>query len=147
RQRGMQMVPQYLPPSFYGIAATECAMDEDYCARVLAAICQAVVDHYQTGGGALFNYRQLPDAVGAAMPPHFSISCSEEERASMQHVTQEDAKSPSMPFAGDTTAKQRAATENIRRAAERHLGAIYERLEDLRTNMPQGGAASQLNVA
>ncbi|MFZ3357878.1 MAG: hypothetical protein WA177_03870, partial [Xanthobacteraceae bacterium] len=64
-----------------------------------------------------------------------------------QWVTLEDTKSPGMPFAGDTTAKHHAATEKIRSAAERHLGAIHVRLEELRTKMPQGGVAPQLNVA
>ncbi len=45
RQRGMQMVPQYLPPGFYGIADTDATMDEDYCARVLGVICRAALDH------------------------------------------------------------------------------------------------------
>jgi hypothetical protein len=34
-----------------------------------------------------------------------------------------------MPFAGDTAEKQRQASEKLRRAAERHLGEIYRRLE------------------
>ena len=50
----------------------------------------------------------------------------------MQQAAQQDAKSPGLAFAGDTDAKQSAATETIRRAAEHHLGAIYARLEELR---------------
>ena len=130
RQRGMQMVPQFLPPGFYGIDA-EGAPDEDYCARVLGAICRAVVDHHDMGGGLMLNYRQLPDAVGTAMLPHFGICCGEDERQRMRQVARQDAKSPSLSFAGDTAAKQRAATATIRRAAERHLGEIYHRLEAL----------------
>ena len=129
RERGMQMVPQFLPPGFYGIDA-EGAPDEDYCARVLAAICRAVIDH-GTDGGLILNYRELPGAVGAAILPHFGISCGEEEWQSMRQAAQQDAKSPSLPFAGDAAAKQRAATQTIRRAAARHLGGIYRRLEAL----------------
>jgi hypothetical protein len=136
RQRGMQMVPQFLPPSLFGIAANEATMDEDYCARVLAAVCRAVLDHYQMGGGLVLNYRQLPDAVCTAMLPHFGISCGVEERQRMRQAAQQDAKSPSLPFAGDTDAKQRAATDKIRRAAARHLGEIYDRLEALLATSP-----------
>ena len=129
RQRGMQIVPQFLPPGFYGIDA-EGVPDEDYCARVLAAICRAVIDAGPSGG-LILNYRELPAAVWAAMLPHFGICCGEEERERMRQAAQQDAKSPSLPFAGDTRAKQRAATATIRRAAERHLGEIYHRLEAL----------------
>jgi hypothetical protein len=136
RQRGMQTVPQFLSPSFYGIAAAENLSQEDYCARVLGAVCQPVIDHHDVsgrdrGGGLVLNYRQLPRAVCSAILPHFGISCNEAERASMRQAAQQDAKSPSMPFAGDTDAKRREATEKIRHAAERHLGEIYNRLEVL----------------
>ncbi len=127
RERGMQMVPQFLPPAFFGID-TEGVPDEDYCARVLAAVCRAVIDA-GTSGGLILNYRELPDAVGTAILPHFAISCGEEEHERMRHVAQQDAKSPGLPFAGDSDAKQRDATETVRRAADRHLGEIYARLE------------------
>ncbi len=42
------------------------------------------------------------------------------------------AKSPQLEFAGDSEAKQRQATEAIRAQAERHLGEVYRRLEELR---------------
>lgn len=133
RQLGLQMVPQYFPPSFFGIAAEACSMDDDYCARVLAAVCGAVLDHHASGGGLLLNYRQLPEAVCTAILPHFGIAYSERERAHMHRAAQQDAKTPSLPFAADSAAKQRAATAPIRLAADRHLGAIYNRLEALRT--------------
>jgi hypothetical protein len=129
RERGMQMVPQFLPPSFYGIEI-ESVPDEDYCARVLAAICRAVIDH-NPRGTIILNYRELPDAVGAAILPHFGISCGEEEREHMRQAAQQDAKSPSLPFAGDAASKQHAATAAIRRAAANHLDEIYARLENL----------------
>jgi len=151
RQRGMQMVPQFLSPSFYGIA-DEGIPDEDYCARVLAVICRAVVDHQERacgdlGSGLILNYRQLPDAVWTAIMPHFGMSCSAEEQATMRQATQPNAKSPGTPFAGDSDAKQREATTKVRRAADRHLGEIYNRLEDLCAKLPPGEKTSQLNVA
>jgi hypothetical protein len=131
RQRGMQTVPQFMPPSFYGIAAEESMTEEDYCARVLSIVCRAVLDHDHGSDGLILNYRQLPDAVGTAMLRHFGIFCSDEELRSMRLAAQHDAKSPRLPFAGDTEAKQSSATANIRRAADRHLGEIYRRLEAL----------------
>jgi hypothetical protein len=129
RERGMLTVPQFLPPSFYGIGA-ESVPDEDYCARVLAVICRAVIDH-NPRGTLILNYRALPDAVGAVILPHFGISCGEEERERMRQAAQQDAKSPSVPFASDTAAKQQAATPAIHRAAADHLDEIYARLENL----------------
>jgi hypothetical protein len=132
--------------------ADESIPDEDYCARVLSAICRPVIDHQERGGGdsgrrLILNYRQLPDAVWTAIMPHFGISCSAEEQATMRQATQRNAKSPSMSFTGDTDAKQREATAKIRRAADRHLGEIYNRLEDLCAKLPPGEKTSQLNVA
>jgi hypothetical protein len=129
RERGMLTVPQFLPPSFYGINI-ESVPNEDYCARVLAVICSAVIDH-NPRGTLILNYRALPGAVGAAILPHFGISCGEEERERMRQAAQQDAKSPSLPFASDTAAKQQAATAAIRRAAADHLDEIYARLENL----------------
>jgi hypothetical protein len=131
RQRGMQMVPQFLPPGFYGIADADSPSQEDYCARVLAAICQAVLDHHALGGGLVLNYRQLPDAVFTAVLPHFGIACSDEERDAMHRAARQDAKAPGLPFAGDAETKRGAASDVVRDAAARHLGAIYDRLEAL----------------
>ena len=129
RERGSQMVPQFFPPDFFGIAAAETIAAEDYCARVLAAICRAVLDHRHLGGGLILNYRQLPDAVWTAMLPHFGMSCSGEEQDTMRRAAAYNAKSPGMPFTGDSEGKQRAITAKVRDAAARHLGEIYERLE------------------
>lgn len=134
RQRGMQMVPQYLPPRFYGIADADATMDEDYCARVLGVICRAVLDHHPTGGGLVLNYSALPDAVSTAILPHFGMTCSEAERESMRQMAQHDAKSPSQLFAGDAEAKRQAATAKTRFAAERHLREVYDGLEALAAN-------------
>jgi hypothetical protein len=131
RQRGMQMVPQYLPPRFYGIADADATMDEDYCARVLGVICRTVLDHHSLGGGLVLNYRDLPGAVTSAILPHFGIVCGNDERERMGHAAQRDAKSPNLPFAGDIQSKQHAATASVRTAARRHLGDVYDRLEAL----------------
>lgn len=143
-QRGMHMVPQFLPPRFYGIADSDALMDEDYCARVLAAICGAALDRRDGDGdpgdpgAALFlNYRDLPDAVPAALLAHFGLSCSAAERQRMLDVAHHDAKSPHMRFAGDAAAKQNAATPAIRRAAAQHLAAIYGRLDALASGNPR----------
>jgi hypothetical protein len=139
RQRGVQTVPQFLPPHFFGIAADEPMSEEDYCASVLARLCQPILDHVQIAGRLVLNYRELPEAVTAAILPHFGIACADEEREAMRQIAQQDAKSPGLPFTGDRNTKQRAATDDIRRAADLHLREIYIRLEVMR--------AGQLKVA
>jgi len=136
RQRGVQMVPQYMPPSFFGLDPAGYLMDEDYCARVLGVICRAVIDYHEIGrqdlgGGLILNYRELPDAVCSAILPHFGMPCGEEEEQRMRQIARRDAKSPTLQFAADTDRKQREATDKIRRAADRHLGEVYNRLEAL----------------
>lgn len=136
RQRGTQMVAEIVPPSLYGIDDADGMRAEDYCARVLNRICTSVIDNYGEGGGLLVNYRELPGAISTRILPHFGVACSDDERAAMNRVTRYDAKAPSFEFADDTAAKQRAATDQVRAAAARHLDDIYRRLEELRT----GGA-------
>ena len=59
--RGAHMVPGVIAPSLFGIdpSTVTTIEPEEYCARVLAALCQAAVE-YHANGGLLVNYRQLP---------------------------------------------------------------------------------------
>ena len=131
RQRGTQMVPQIVHPSLYGIDAADVIPDQDYCARVLHVICAAAADHYGAGG-LLMNYRDLPASIVSALLPHFGIACDDDTRALMLRAAGQNAKSPSLQFEDDSAAKQAEATPALRAAAERHLAAIYARLEALR---------------
>jgi len=121
---GMQMIPQFVPRSLYGIDT--CDGNDDYYARVLAKICEAALDR---GGGLFVNYRDLPQAVFTKILPYFRISCSEREHAIMAEVTRFDAKMPQLEFTNDSAEKRRQASERTRALAERHLGEIYRRLE------------------
>jgi hypothetical protein len=136
RQRGMQMVAEFMSPRLYGIDDADGMRAEDYCARVLNRICTSVIDNCHHGGGLLVNYRELPDAIWSRILPHFGVVYSDDEREAASRIARYDAKSPDVAFTNDTAAKQRAATDQVRAAAERQLGDIYRRLEGLRT----GGA-------
>jgi hypothetical protein len=136
RQRGAQMVPELVSPGLYGIDGAEGMTSEVYCARVLTRICQAAVDGYSQGGGLLINYRELPGAVDAKILPHFGVASSEQECETMMRAALYDAKAPSFEFASDSETKQRQASELVRAQADRHLGAVYRRLEQLRAEGP-----------
>jgi hypothetical protein len=133
RQRGTQTVPEFTHPNLYGIENFDPMETEDYCARVLRAICCAALDHVSEGGGLLVNYRDLPDALFTRILPHFGLAFDAREQEAMRAMARQDAKSPGSPFAGDTGNKQREATPAVHAAAGKHLGEVYRALEALRT--------------
>jgi len=130
RQRGLQTVPGSIAARLYGIDYTGSA--EDYCARVLANICEAAVNHAGLGGGLMVNYRELPDALWTRILPHFGVAPDEKELALMRDAARRDAKMPQETFIGDAENKQRAASSAIRAAAETHLAPVYRELERIR---------------
>ena len=132
RQRGIQMVPDYAPPGFYGLDLPDGVPDDDYCARVLAVVCEAALRGHAEGGGLLVNYAQLPDALHTQILPHFGITGTTAERQAMDLAALRDAKLPQVAFAPDSGRKRQAATAAITAASDRHLAEIYHRLEALR---------------
>lgn len=132
RMAGIQTVPGALPHDPYGIAnATEMPIDE-FGARALGRIGEAVLDHISLGGGLLINYADLPGAVEESILPHFGIEPDARLRAAMLEAAGRDAKAPARSFVRDGEAKQRAADANIRALAAAHLDGNYRRLEALR---------------
>ena len=132
RRRGVQMVPSLVPPSTFGLDLPGGVPNDDYCARVLAAVCDGAVRHYAIGGGRLINYRQLPEALFTTILPHFGVDASEAELTVMRAASIRDAKAPEQTFTPDARAKQQAATAAVREICEHRLGDVYARLETLR---------------
>ena len=126
-QPGTQMIPDIVHPGLFDIDPSEAFPDLNYCARVLAKICAAALEH--ANGGIAANYRDLPGAVFTKILPHFALAVGEPEREAMQRTARQDAKAPSFPFTHDSETKQREATELVRTLADRHLGDVYRRLE------------------
>jgi gluconate kinase len=114
---------------------------EEYAARVLANLLQAALDHGSGPGGLLINYRQLPQAVTTSISAHFGVHWTEAEIERMHHITQFDAKNPSLYFTADQEEKQRAVTEAIARETQRWLVPLYERLEARRQEAEKRRAA------
>ena len=133
RMPGMQMIPGALGADLFGIALSDRVQSpEDYCARVLARICEPVLQQYSKGKTLLVDYRQLPQAVWTTIMPHFGIECSDSDRTTMAEAARYDAKTPSIEFTPDTDSKRQDATGAIRAAADEWLGELYHRLEALR---------------
>lgn len=133
RQRGGHTLPGVLDPRVLGLDITTARQmpAEEYCARVLAAICEAAARYYQPGLTRMVNYRQLPGVVWSLLAGHFGVDYTQEEIATMRLVAQFDAKHAGMPFEQDGDAKQQLATDEIHVMVERFIRPWYERLETL----------------
>jgi hypothetical protein len=130
RMPGIQMIPGMLGAGLFGLDTSDDRGDRaDYCARVLARICEPVLQHFSKDAALLVNYRELPQAVWTTIMPHFAVAASERDHAAMAETARLDAKSPSFAFAPDSEAKQRDATATTRAAADRQLGELYRQLE------------------
>ena len=131
--RGAHMVPGVLAPSSFGIDPDQVwtIEPEEYCARVLAALCRAALQHHGSGG-LLINYKQLPEIVWTSIAEFFGIEYSEAEIETMKGNTKRNAKNPSLPFQSDSTDKRRKATERLLAAANTWLDPTYEELEATR---------------
>ena len=133
RMPGLQMIPGTLDPAQFGVEFSDrIQKPEDYCARMLAAICQPILDRAVKDRILLVNYRELPEAVWAAIAPHFGVDISADDRATMAATAHYDAKIPNTQFTPDVENKQQEATAAMRTAAEERMGEMYRRLEALR---------------
>ena len=127
RQRGTQMVPEYLPPAFYGLTL-EAAPDEDYCARVLAAVCAGVLAA-PANEVLLVDYAEMPGALFSRILPHFAARPDDGEARAMAAAAAFDAKAAGGAFTPDSQAKRKAASPAVLAAAARRLDATHARLE------------------
>ena len=127
------MSPGPLTPRFLGLdlaTAMRMAPDE-YCARFLARMCQAALDH-EGDGGMLVHYRELPEAVCAPIGDFFGAPVPPAEAEGMRQTARFNAKTPQQVFTADGAEKRRQATDLIREAAAEWLQPVYRRLEERR---------------
>jgi hypothetical protein len=125
RRRGAHMVPGALDPALFGFEPREVERipPEEYCARVLASIYRAALEHRDEA--ALFiDYSELPDAVADRILPAFGLECDEDELARMRQAAGLDAKNPTLTFARE----ELPATPELREAADRWVRPVYEEL-------------------
>jgi hypothetical protein len=133
RMPGSQMISGMLDPGQYGVEISDRVQSpEDHCARMLAGICEPILQYYAKSKILLVNYRQLPQAVWTKIMPHFGIACSDGDRAAMAAMARFDPKVPTSHFTPDIGSKQQEATATMRAAADERVGEIYRRLEALR---------------
>lgn len=126
------MVPGVIEPSLFGLNDSDIfqMQQEEYCARALAKICEAALEHQE--GGMLVNYNQLPEAMLTSIPNFFGIEYSESDIEILNRISRLDAKNPSLQFTNDTEAKNRLATDLTHSMADEWIVPVYERLEAVR---------------
>jgi len=131
RIRGMQAVPGMLPDTIFDIPDSDTLSLDEYAARVLATICQAVLDQPAMAGGMLVNYSELPDAVVRRILPHFGILPDPASQAAITAASTRNAKAPHERFTPDTAEKRHSASPSIIAAAALVADA-YRALEEQR---------------
>lgn len=134
RQRGSQMIPGAIGKTLPGIELIDAVRmaPEEYCARVLARICQSAADHAGDNNAMLLNYNQLPEAVFTHVLGHFRLTYEADELSRMRRASRQNAKTPQFVFEPDSDQKRAEATDAIRSAAAEWVYPVYERLETLR---------------
>lgn len=128
-QRGIQTVPEYIPPSVFGLSAEDAA-SPDYCALVLRQVCRAALSHFHLGRGLLVNYSRLPQALWTDILPHFGIPWDSGDVERFRQAAQMDPKAR-VPFAGDSAEKRAALTPELVSVAKTFIGPVYAQLSRL----------------
>lgn len=120
-----------LPPALFGWDAGMVGRMQpiEYCARVLAKLCESALGPAQAGRGKLVNYRQLPAAIWPELLKHWNVEFSPDETAQMFGVAQLNAKNPAQPFAADSQAKRDSASPELRALTRQWLDEVYQQLE------------------
>jgi len=128
--RGPHLVPGVIDPSLFGLKANAVAEmePEEYCARVLAGICEAALAHHKNGG-MLINKIDLPQAVWSTISPFFGVSCSESEWESLQGISKPEITDPALADQAKAGSRKEKEAARIREAAAKFLYPVYERLE------------------
>jgi len=131
RMRGVQAVPQPHLAALCGIADYGALGLDEYCARLLAASCDAALAAVRQGAMIAFNYRSLPAAVTTDILPRFGLAADAAALERMNASAAFDAKYPDQRFAADNGDKLAEAGEALRALSERIVGESYRALETL----------------
>lgn len=134
RRRGAHMIPGVLELELLGMdySSVSRMQPTEYCARVLAVVCEAVLRHHNSVDAMLINYSQLPDAALSSLLDFFHVEYAPADIDRMRHATQFHAKNPALRFADDSASKNREASREVREMVSKWITPLYERLEAIR---------------
>jgi hypothetical protein len=135
RMPGSYLLPGALDASIAGLSAAEAtaAGREEYCARVLRRIYSTGAELAAEGRLSLLNYGEFPEAAIARVLDWAGLSNDPDARRVLADVALLDAKTPVMPYDGESAAR-RAPSRRASEAAERFVRRAFDDLESLRTS-------------
>jgi hypothetical protein len=143
--RGAQMIPGVVGQMLLGLDSADVLQmpPEEYCARILARICESALAHLPNQNALLVNYKQLPQVVTSIVLEHFRAAYTPEEIEQMKNAAQFNAKTPQINFSPDSEAKKKQASDAAHRVAEKWLNPLYEKLEKARGDLESFNAKKQ----
>lgn len=125
RRGGLHVRPGVLPLDAYGVDAAQAT--GSYPVWILDHICNAALSQ-PDARRLLVNYSQLPGALMSSILPHFGIALDPAAADAIAAAGTRYSKMPGRNFVADSQAKQREASETLRRSAAPLLDT-YARLE------------------
>ena len=130
-QRGAQMIPGVVEQILPGLDTADVLRmpPEEYCARILARICENALERLPNPNALLVNYTQLPEAVTSVVLKHFRVAYTSGDIEQMKNAAQFNAKTPQMNFVPDSETKKKQASDAAHAAAEKWVNPLYEKLE------------------
>jgi hypothetical protein len=128
---GAEVVPLTIDPRVAGIEAGALASiaPMEYCARILAAFCDAALANAGRGRSRFVDYADLPGAVFTDVLPSFGVSPDADEMRRMHEIAMIDAKGEGGAFQSATSPPRVSA--EIERLASQWLGPVYAALRAL----------------
>lgn len=128
---GTEIIPWTLDPRRAGIepAALVSMPHGEYRARMLAAFCEAALEHARRGRAEFIDYAQLPDAVFGDVLPFFGVSPTSAETQRMVEAAGIDAKTQAGAFRERDEPKVPAEIEQL---AVQWLDPVYAAMRDVR---------------
>lgn len=128
QQPGVHTAPGMLPEHIVGFPVDAVMSLEDFAARVLAGIGEAIIKHQALGGGMVVAYPDIAKAATGTIADHFSLSLDTRSAGMMNSAALRDSKDPQQGFSSDVARKHAAATGAMRSAVARWMQPVEQRL-------------------
>jgi hypothetical protein len=131
------LVPGLLEPELLGMdhASVLRMKPVEFCAWVLAVVCDAALRHHNGGNTMFINYRQLPDVAWSSLLDFFRVEHTAADIDRMRRASRLNAKNPSMHFVDDSASKNSEASREVREMVGKWITPLYERLEAIRLSI------------
>ena len=135
---GAEVVPLTIDPRIAGVEASALASisQAEYCARILAAFCDAALANAGRGRSRFVEYADLPGAVFTDVLPSFGVSPDADETRRMREIATIDAKGEGGAFQSATSLPQ--PSPEIERLASQWLDPLYAAMRALRPSTGSG---------